>query len=121
MPFVGTTAGDDVDDTARSVTELGFVTCGYDLKFENGVLIELAGGSAIEIVTVGEAVDEKEGVATAFAEDWGRVVAAGIVLAIEGDAGNELEKVEIVAAVDGHFFDLSGRDGASRRGRGRFQ
>src|ERR1035438_420448 len=54
VPIVGAAAGDYVDDAAGGVAEFGFVARGNYLKFQNGVLVELAGGAAVEIVTIGK-------------------------------------------------------------------
>jgi hypothetical protein len=57
---IATGFGDDVDDTARGVAELGFVTGSNDLKLSDGVLIELRGRAAREFVSINGVPRENE-------------------------------------------------------------
>src|ERR1700722_1745654 len=109
--------GDDIDDAARRMAEFGFVACGDDLKFGDGVLVELRCGTAVELVFVGQTVNEEARVVRTFAQDGSRVVAVGIRLPINCDAGNKLKKVEIIAAVDGHIADVLRENRRARGGR----
>src|SRR5947208_4303319 len=45
---------DDIDDAARGMAEFGFVTGGDDLKFRDGVLVELRGGPTIQLILIGQ-------------------------------------------------------------------
>src|SRR5262249_29772117 len=44
--------GNHVDDAAGGMAKLGFIASGNDLKFGDGILIELSGGTAGELVFV---------------------------------------------------------------------
>src|SRR6267154_702167 len=74
VPVVGAAFADYVDDAARTVTEFGFVAAGEDLEFENGLLVELGSGAAVDFVAIGHAIDEKDGVPPALTEDWRRAI-----------------------------------------------
>src|ERR687895_798048 len=101
VDLIAPAARDDIDDCARGLTKLSFVSCGQHLKLCNRLLVELRRSTAGKGVLVRLTVDEKTIVAGSFAENGRGIVAADVRLAIHHDAGNELQQVEVVAPVDG--------------------
>ena len=90
--------------------ELRFVTGGDHLKFRNRVLIKLRRGSAAQFVLIGQTIDEKTRIVGALAENRSCVVAIKVGLPIDCDAGNKLEQVQIIPAVDRHVADFARHD-----------
>jgi len=121
MPVVRAAARDNVDNAAGCVSEFRLVAASDNLKFKNRILVELRRRAAIEVVAVWQAVDQEEGIAAALAKNRGSVVAGRVGLTIQRHSWNELQKIQIVAAVDGHVFDLLRSDGAAGRGSRRFK
>lgn len=115
MEVVAARFGYDVDYTPGGMPELGFVSCGDDLEFRNGVLVELRSGATIELILIGQAVNEKTSVVGALAEDRRRIVTVGVSLPIDGNARNRLKQVQIISAVDGHVDDIARHDGGALR------
>ena len=72
--------------------KFGFVAGGHHLKFRNSVLIELCGSAAGQFVLIGQAVDQEASVVGALAQNRSGGVTVGIGLAVDGHAGNELQK-----------------------------
>src|SRR5437773_2322231 len=121
MNIIAARLGNDVDDAAGSVAELGFVAGGDDLEFGDGVLIELRGGAAAEFILIGEAVDEETGIVGALTENGRGVVAVQVGLPVNGYAWDELHQVEVVPPVDGHVHNLTREDCRALRGRSRLE
>jgi hypothetical protein len=117
MEVVAAGLGDDVDDAARRMPELGLVARSNDLKLGDRVLIELRRRPSGQFVFIGKTIDEEARVISTLAQDRSSVVTVEVSLAINSDAGNELKEVEIVAAVDGHIADVLRENRRARGGR----
>ena len=115
MEVVAARFGNDVDHASRGMAELRFVSGGDDLEFRNGVLVELRGGATIELILVGEPINEKTSVISALAKDRRRVVTVGVSLPIDGNAWDKLQQVQIISAVDGHVNDIARHDRSALR------
>ena len=103
------------------MTELGFVACGEDLEFGDGVLIELRGSATIEFVLVRQTIDEETGVVGALAENRRGVIAIEIGLPVDRYARNQLHEIQVVSSVKRHVNDLLGSDGHAFRRRSRLE
>ena len=91
MPVIRTSAGHNINDTARRVAEFRLVSARHHLKFQNRVLIELRRRSPVEIIAVRQPVDEIQSVPTTFSQNRRRVITRWIALPIQRDAWNELQ------------------------------
>src|SRR5882757_3719045 len=95
------------------MTEFGLVPTRHHLEFQNRVLIELCRRTAVEIIAVRQAIDQIKRISAAFSENRSGVIPCRVTLPIQSDTRDELQKVQIVPAVDRHVFNLLRRDGAS--------
>src|ERR1700758_5164198 len=100
------------------MSELGFVAGGDDLEFSDGVLIELRGRAAAELVLVGLTINKETGVVGALAENWSGVVAVEVGLPVDGHARNQLHEIQVVPSIEGHVHDLAGKNCGALRGGG---
>ena len=116
MVDVAAALGNDVHDRSRCLAELGFVAVGQHLEFGDAFLSELLGRSAVHGVLVRYPVNQEIVVAAPFAQHRVGAVTVRVDLAVDGDAGHELQQVEIVSSVDGQLGDLARRDGRAGRG-----
>ncbi|MCG3161294.1 MAG: hypothetical protein JMDDDDMK_02445 [Acidobacteria bacterium] len=121
VPIVGPAFGNDVDDAARGMAELGFVAGRQHLKFGDRLLVELRRRAARQRVFVRHPVNQVIGVAAAISEHRRGLIAVRIGLPVERDAGHELEQVEVVAPIDRQLDDLARRNRAARARCVRFE
>src|SRR6185369_14741562 len=96
--------------------ELSFVAGRQHLKLGDRLLVKLRGGSAFDGVFVRVSVNQEIVISTTLAKHRISVIASRVGLPVDGYAGNELQQVQVVAAVDGEFGDLARRDGCAGGG-----
>src|SRR5262252_4520176 len=107
MILVIAAPGYDVDDGARSLSELSLIAGRQHLELRNRLLIELRRRAAIHRVLVWLAVDHEIVISGPLAEHRCGVVATDVGLAVDDRSGHELHQVEIVAPVDRHILNLA--------------
>src|SRR5437660_1729139 len=73
--------------------------CRRKLKIELAAFQDTFGGT-----------DEEDGVTPAFSKNLGSPVQTRILLTVDGNAGHQLQQVEIIPAIDWHLLNLRGYD-----------
>src|SRR6266566_6722594 len=118
MILVIPASGDDVHYCTRSLSELSFVPGCQHLKFGNRLLIELRGSAAIDGVFVRLPINHEVVIPRALTKHGRRVVASYVCLAVDYGSGDKLHQVKIVASINRHVLNLSGRNRSTGRSSG---